>query len=93
MSCDWICISLGAASAWIGIPLGAGPRGVVLGILFIFRVVLLMLCCGCFICPFAVVELGLRYFNIISLLIFGHPLSKPFLVALNRVDILGLHSD
>jgi hypothetical protein len=40
-----------------------------------------------------VAGLGLRYLHISSLLMFGHPLRKPFLVAFNNVDISGLHRE
>ncbi len=43
--------------------------------------------------PFAVVGLGLRYLRMSFLDIFGHPLRKPFRVAFDRVEILGLHKD
>ncbi len=55
--------------------------------------VILMLCQGCFMWPFAVAGLGLRYFRMSFSVIFGYPLRKPFCVAFNRVEILGLHRD
>ena len=58
-----------------------------------FGVVLRMLCRGCFMCPFAVAGLGLIYFSISFSEMFGHPLKKPFCVALRSVDIFGLHRD
>jgi hypothetical protein len=51
--------------------------------------VLQMPWCGCFMCPFAVAELGLRYFNINFSDMFGHPLRKPLLTALSKVESLG----
>ena len=66
---------------------------VVLTSCLIFGVVLLIPYRGSFIHPFAVAGLGLRYFKISSSVIFGHPLRNPFRVAVNNLDILGLHSD
>jgi hypothetical protein len=43
--------------------------------------------------PFAVAALGFRYLRINFSDKLGHPLRNPFLTALSRVDILGLHSD
>ncbi len=53
--------------------------------------VLYMPCLGRFICPLAVPGLALRYFVMSFLVILGHPLRKPFLVAFNNVEIFGLH--
>ncbi len=55
--------------------------------------VLFMPCLGCFICPLAVPGLALSYFVMSFLVILGHPLRKPFLVAFNNVKIFGLHKD
>jgi hypothetical protein len=43
--------------------------------------------------PFAVARLGLENLIISFSVIFRHPLRKPFCVAFNRVEILGLHKD
>ncbi len=40
-------------------------------------VVLRIPCCGCFICPFAVAGLGLRYLFISLMLMYGDPLRNP----------------
>ncbi len=56
-------------------------------------VVLRMPYLGRFICPLAVAGLALRYLDTRLTLKFGHPLRKPLLMALRRVDIFGLHSD
>ncbi len=55
--------------------------------------VLFIPCLGCFICPLAVPGLAFRYFVLSFLVILGHPLRKPFLVAFNNVEIFGLHKD
>jgi hypothetical protein len=55
--------------------------------------VLFMPCLGRFICPLAVPGLALRYFGMSFLVILGHRLRKPFLVAFNNVEIFGLHKD
>jgi hypothetical protein len=55
--------------------------------------VLLILCQGRFMCPFAVAGLGFKYLRINFLLMPGHPFKKPRLVAFNRVEIFGLHKD
>jgi hypothetical protein len=46
-----------------------------------------------FRCPFAIAGLGLRYFKINFLDMFGHPFRKPFLIALSKVDSFGLQRD
>ena len=61
--------------------------------MFNFGVVLRMPCRGRFICPFAVAGLGFRYLRMSVSDILGHPLRKPFRVALSSLDIVGLHSD
>ncbi len=48
---------------------------------------------GCFMWPFAVAGLGLRYLVTPLAVKFGHPLRKPLRMALSRVDIRGLHRD
>jgi hypothetical protein len=55
--------------------------------------VLFIPCLGRFICPLAVPGLAFRYFVMSFLVILGHPLRKPFLVAFNNVEIFGLHKD
>ena len=47
---------------------------------------------GFFMYPLAVAGLGFRYFNMASGDMYGHPLRKPFLVALRSFDIFGLPS-
>ncbi len=44
-------------------------------------------------CPLAVPGLAFSYLVMSFLVILGHPLRKPFCVAFNNVDILGLHKD
>jgi hypothetical protein len=56
-------------------------------------VVLCIPCHGCFIWPFAMATLGLRYLFISLTLMYGHPFRDPRLVGLRRVDIFGLHND
>jgi len=51
-----------------------------------------MPCRGRFMYPFAVAGLGFRYFSMASVEMYGHPLRKPFRVALSSFDIFGLHS-
>jgi hypothetical protein len=55
--------------------------------------VLFIPCLGRIICPLAVPGLAFRYFVMSFLVILGHPLRKPFLVAFNNVEIFGLHKD
>ena len=43
--------------------------------------------------PLAKAGLGFRYLRMSFSVILGHPLRKPFCVALRSLDILGLHSD
>jgi hypothetical protein len=50
-------------------------------------------CCSCFMWPFNVAGLGLRYFSMSFLVRLRHPLRNPFLTALSNVEILGLHND
>ena len=60
---------------------------------FVFGVVLRMPCRGRFMWPLAVAGLGFKYFRMSVSDILGHPLRKPFRVALSSLDIAGLHSD
>jgi hypothetical protein len=55
--------------------------------------VLLMLWRGHFMCPLAVAELGLGYLSTNVSVKLGHPMRNPWLMALRRVEILGLHRD
>ncbi len=48
---------------------------------------------GRFIWPLAVAGLGFKYFVTNVLLMFGHPLRKPFFNAFIRVEIFRLHRD
>ncbi len=48
---------------------------------------------GCFMWPFAVAGLGLKYFATSSLLRLGHPWRKPLRSAFMRNNILGLHNN
>jgi len=59
----------------------------------ILGVVLRSPCRGCFMYPFAVAGLGLRYFSINSSVMNGHPLRNPLRVALISFDIFGLPRD
>ena len=52
-----------------------------------------MPCRGRFIWPLAVAGLGFKYLMMSVSEILGHPLRKPFRVALSSLDIVGLHSD
>ncbi len=58
-----------------------------------FGVVLCIPFLGHFIWPFAFVGVGFKYFVTYALLMFGHPLRKPFFNAFIRVEIFGLHRD
>ena len=62
-------------------------------IVLVLGVVLRMPCRGRFIWPLAVAGLGFKYLTMSVSEIFGHPLRKPFRVALSNLDIVGLHSD
>ncbi len=57
------------------------------------RRVLRMPFLGCFMWPFAVAGLELRYFVIPLAVRFGHPLRYPHQMAFSRVEICGLHKD
>ncbi len=67
--------------------IGAMPFFDVLG------VVLCIPWLGLFMCPLAVAGLGLRYFRINFLLMFGHSIRNPCRVALRSVEMFGLHND
>jgi hypothetical protein len=58
-----------------------------------FCLVQLMPICGRFMWPLAVPGLGLRYLVTPAALIFGHPFTKPRLMALSKVEMQGLHKD
>ncbi len=58
-------------------------------VLGVLRVVLRIPWCGLFMCPLAVTGLGLRYFGIKFLSIFGQTVKNPRPVALSSVEILG----
>jgi hypothetical protein len=58
-----------------------------------FYVVLLIPFFRRFMCLFAVVGLGFKYFVTNSSLRLGHPLRKPHWIAFMREEISGLHSD
>ena len=60
---------------------------------WVLGVVLCSPCHGCFMYPLAVAGLGLRYFNINSSVMNGHPFKNPLRVALMSFDIFGLPSD
>ena len=69
---------------------GAGD-GAVVGVSFILGVVIRRPLRGCFICPFDVVGLGIRYFCTVFAVRCGAPFRKPVLIALSNNDIGGLH--
>jgi hypothetical protein len=75
----WFGIGTGAMC----VDMGLGGLGVVLWMPFF----------GCFMWPWAVAGLGLRYLTTNSSFKFGHPLRKPLQRALRRVDIIGLQRD
>jgi hypothetical protein len=52
-----------------------------------------MLLRGCFMCPFVVAWLGLRYLRINFSDKFGHPFRNPSRTAFSSVDIFRLQSD
>ena len=56
-------------------------------------VVLCIPCLCRFMCHLAVAGLGLRFFSINFLLMFGYPFSNPFCTTFNSVEIFGLHND
>jgi hypothetical protein len=85
------CIA-GGTSSILPVSLSTSTRGDMGNVYLSLGVVLFIPYCGCFIHPFAVAGLGLRYFSIISSEIYGQPLRKLFLVAFNNLDILGLHN-
>ena len=66
-------------------------NGAVAGVGLIFGVVLRRLLRGCFICPFKVAGLGIRYFCDVFAVRCGAPFRKPALIALSNKDIGGLH--
>ena len=67
-----------------------GDRISVCGAVGILGVVLRSPCRGRFMYPFAVAGLGLRYFNINSSVMNGHPFKKPLSEALMSFNIFGL---
>jgi hypothetical protein len=58
-----------------------------------FARVLLMLCRGRFMCPFAVAGLGFKYLRISVSLMPRHPFKYPRRVAFSRLEIFGLHNN
>ena len=69
---------------------GAGV-GAVAGVCLILGVVLRRPLWGCFICPFDVAGIGIRYFCTVFAVRCGAPFRKPVLIALSNKDIGGLH--
>ena len=69
---------------------GAGD-GAVLGAGLILGVVLCRPLQGCFICPFNVAGLGIRYLCTVFAVRCGAPFRKPALIALSNKDIGELH--
>jgi hypothetical protein len=67
--------------------MGAMPNNGILG------AVLHIPCRGLFMCPLAVVGLGLRYLRINFSLIFGQPVKKPCRVAFSIIENFGLQND
>ena len=63
------------------------------GAVGVLGVVLRSPCRGRFMYPFAVAGLGLRYYNINTLVMNWHPFKKPFCLALMSFDIFGLPRD
>ena len=55
--------------------------------------VLLILCRGRFMCPFAVAGLRFKYLRINVSLMPGHPFKYPRRVAFSRLEIFGLHNN
>ena len=76
----------------IGIGRGNGSGdGAVAGVGLTLGVVLRRPLRGCFICPFDVAGLGIRYFRTVFAVRCGAPFRKPALIALSNGDIGGLH--
>ncbi len=48
---------------------------------------------GRFMCPLVVAGLGFRYFFTFRADRLGHPFKYPFLIALSKVAIVGLHNN
>ena len=69
---------------------GAGD-GAVAAVGLILGVVLRRPLRGCFICPFDMAGLGIRYLHTVFAVRCGAPFRKPALIALNNNDIGGLH--
>ena len=68
---------------------GVSCRGVAL----VFRMVLRIPWRGRFMWPLAISGLGFKYLRMSFSEMLGHPIRKPFRVALRSLDILGLHGD
>ena len=69
---------------------GAGD-GAVAGVGLILGVVLRRPLRGCFICPFDVAGISIRYFCTVFAVRCNAPFRKPALISLNKTDIGGLH--
>ena len=69
---------------------GAGD-GAVAGVGLILGVVLRRPIRGCFICPFDLAGLGIRYFCTVFAVRCGAPFRKPVLIALSNDNIGGSH--
>ena len=85
-----ICITCAGmpGSWWVTFTIGC-----ISVLFFVFGVVLLIPCCGLFICSCAVAGLALKYLWINFSLWFGYPSRKPRQTALMSVNIFGLHTD
>jgi hypothetical protein len=72
---------------------GMTGTGITMGAVGVLVRVLCMLCHGCFMCPFAVAGLGLRYLRMSFSVMLGQSFRKPLRTAFSRVEIFGLQSD
>ncbi len=94
MSSSWLdATEIGGLARWIGVPSMSWVRAAVMamsGGCTLKGVVHHIPWRGRFMCPFAVAGLVFKYFNTNFLLMFGHPLRKPHLTALSKVEIQGL---
>ncbi len=72
---------------------GMTGTGTTMGAVGVLVRVLCMPCWGRFMCPFAVVGLGLRYLRMSFLVMLGQPFRKPLQTVFSRIEIFELQSD
>ncbi len=97
MSSSWLdATEIGGWASWVGVFSISWARAVLVamsGSCTLLGVALCILWRGRFMCSFAVAGLGFKYFNTNFSLMFGHPLRKPRLTALSKVEIQGLSNN